>query len=92
MTDFQRSVYMMMCMAGRENEAEEYRKKCESEVMEKNSLTEGEARKKAEIMVLCDMALSDIERECRKRGIKVTKKRDQMEMALIEAITKEYME
>lgn len=90
MTDFQRNVYVMMCMAGRENEAEQYRKKCESEAAEKNKMTEDEARKKAEILVLCDMALSDIERECRRRDIKVTKNRTQMEKALVEAITKEY--
>lgn len=90
MTDFQRSIYMMMCMAGRENEAEEYRKKCEAEAAEKNKMTEDEAHKKAEILVLCDMALSDIESECRRRDIKVTKNRTQMEKALVEAITKEY--
>lgn len=90
MTDFQRYAYLLMCMSGREEEAENYKKKCESEDSEPNSMTETEALKKAKELVLCDMGLSDIERECRKRGIKVTKKRDQMEKALIETISKEY--
>lgn len=90
MTDFQRYAYLLMCMSGREEEAESYKKKCESEVSEPNSMTETEALKKAKELVLCDMGLSDIERECQKRGIKVTKKRDQMEKALIETISKEY--
>ena len=89
MTEFQRYAYLLMCMSGREDEAESYKKKCESEAFELHSMTEPEALKKAEELVLCDMGLSDIERECRKRGIKVTKNRDQMEKALIEAISKE---
>lgn len=90
MTEFQRYAYLLMCMSGREDEAESYKQKCESEASELHSMTEPEALKKAEELVLCDMGLSDIERECQKRGIKITKNRAQMEKALIEVISKEY--
>ena len=91
MTDFQKQVYLMLCMSNRGAEAEAYREKCESDITEEHGMMEPDARKKAEIVVFGHMGLSDIERECECRGIKVTKNRGQMEIALIEALTSEYV-
>lgn len=90
MTEFQRYTYFLMCASGRGEEAESYKKKCESKASELHSMTGPEALKKAEELVLCNMGLSDIKWECRKHGIKVTNNRAQMEKVLIEAISKEY--
>lgn len=91
MTDFQRQVYLTLCMSGRTKEAEEYMKSCGEGDETTHGLTEEEARKKAQERVFCDMGRSDIEDECHRRGIKVVKNRGKMEAALIEALTKEYM-
>jgi DNA-directed RNA polymerase subunit RPC12/RpoP len=54
--------------------------------MEKRKTTREQAQEKVYVY----MCRGDIEDECIKRGIKVTKNRSKMEQALIEAYTKEW--
>jgi 3-dehydroquinate dehydratase len=53
-------------------------------------VTREEAREKAQYRVFVDFTRGDIEEECQKRGIKVTKSRSTMEAKLIEALSNEY--
>ena len=50
------------------------------------------AKKQAEEMVLFSMNLGDIETECRRKKIRVTKNRHTIEKKLIETLTKENIE
>ena len=94
MTEFQRAQYDAYKSMGRLFQAEAYMRECEERDRARAGLTEEEAREKAEERVYCDMCRADIETECVLRGIGIVKKptkRGDLERALINALTKEYM-
>ncbi|NLN26219.1 MAG: hypothetical protein GX163_11380 [Bacteroidetes bacterium] len=53
-------------------------------------MTQEQALEKAR-EAICFLNLGDIEYECQRRGIKLTKKRSLMEQKLIKALTKEHL-